>query len=208
MSHNAQRINDKEPNAAGNITIALGDLTDVTLGTLINGDVLVRKNNRWETSSAGSAAASFIFTGSGASVAYPITTFTANDDLYFHAAGAINNISGATINYLSGFEGVWIESITLPVGKWTVLAQTAFEFSSNGYLAHVLTANGTYVSNIASVGSDSSIYGPAPTQMQAIVNATAPTTIRVKIHAASNVSSTQPGFYPSQCSTILIRRVQ
>lgn len=207
MSHNAQRINDKAPDATGNITIALGDLTDVTLGTLTNGDVLLRKNNRWEAATTPDAAASFIFTGAGADASYPTSTFSAGDTLYFHAGGLINNIPSATINYLSGFENVWIDNIVLPVGRWTVVAQTAFEFSSTGYLAHVLTANDTYISNIASVGSDTSIYGPAPSQMQAIINATAPTTLKFKIHALSNVSTTQPNFYPSRCSTILIRRV-
>lgn len=207
MSHNAQSINGIAPDAGGNVTLALGDLTDVTLGTLTNGDVLVKTNSGWGASSVAGAAASFIFTGAGASVAYPVTSFNTGDVIYFHAGGLINNISGASINYLSGAEGEWIESITLPIGKWTVQAQTAFEFSANGYLAHILTANGAYISNIASVGSDISVYGYAPTQMQAIINATAATTISVKIHAALNVATTQPSFYPSQCSTILVRKV-
>jgi hypothetical protein len=208
MAHNAQSINGKSPNAAGNVTIALGDLSDVTIsGTPSQGDMLQRGASGWTVAANPGVAAQFIFTGAGSSVAYPVSTFAVNDDLYFHAGGLINNITGATINYLSGQSGVWIESITLPIGRYSIVAQTSYEFSASGYLAHVLTANGTYVSNIAAVGSNTSVYGPAPTQMQAIIDASAETTVRCKIHALSNVSTTQPNSYPSKCSTYLIRKV-
>lgn len=213
MSHNAQRINDKEPNAAGNIPLALGDLNDVTLGTLTNNHILgySSASASWTLQAPpASSAAEFIFTGDGSATAYPVSTFAVGDPVYFIENGlGINTISGATLNYLAGSEGVWVESVTLPAGKWSVNAQTAYEFSSTGYLTHAFkVVGGSYFTNIATVGSNTTVYGLAPTQMQGILQTTAPTTIQCVIHALSSVSTTQAGFYPSLASTMLIRRLQ
>lgn len=209
MSHNAQRINDKEPNAAGNITLALGDLNDVTLGTLTNGHILKYNGAEWTTQAqSGSVAAEFIFTGNGSSAAYPQSTFTAGDFIYFHSGGLINNIAGSSITYKTGAPE-WIESITLPQGRYTVIAQIAFEFSSTGYLAHFLTLDDTYISNLANIGSSITVYGNSPPQMQAILDITAGSgVLACKIHEPLNVSTTQPSFFPSKCNTYLIRRVE
>lgn len=213
MSHNAQRINDKAPDAGGNVALGLSDLSDVTLGTLTNNHILGYSSSTatWTLQAPpASSAAEFIFTGDGSSTAYPVSTFAVGDPVYFIENGlGINTIPGATFNYLAGSEGVWVESITLPAGKWSVNAQTAYEFSSTGYLTHAFTVvGGSYFTNIATVGANTTVYGLAPTQMQGLLTTTGPTTIKCVIHALSSVSTTQPGFYPSLVSSMFIRRLQ
>lgn len=206
MAHNAQSINGKTPDAAGNVNLGVADLTDVTLTGAAAGEVLVLDNGVWKNApQAGSGQYLYLANLLAAPVdAYPVTDFSAGQPLYFPTQTTYNT---ATITIDQTFTG-WTSELTLPAGVWSISAQTSIEFSSVGYLTWgIYDATNTLISNMAFNGADLSLYGNAPSSAAALYSINSAATIYFKIINTSGVNTLQPANAPALCGSILMRKV-
>lgn len=175
MSHNSIKVDNQAPDASGNITISgktVADLNNVTIsGTPSTDEVLKYNGSIWVNSTAPAGESAYMSIGNGESANYTGTGL-ANDYqpgkdrsgeghanavgcfTYFYDTSPLNTITDATITKVSGTD--WIESITLPAGKYFVHGQWCPSFSSTGLSIGGLysTTSNAYVSELASIGDD------------------------------------------------------
>lgn len=206
MAHNAQSINNKSPDAAGNIALGVTDLTDVQITSAAAGEVLVLDNGVWKNApQAGSGQ--YLYLANLLAVptnAYPVTDFSAGQPLYFPTQTTFNT---AAITPAQPFTG-WTNELTLPAGVWSISAQTAIEFSVVGFITWgIYNAAGVLISNVVFNGTDISSYGNAPSSAAALYSTASATTIYFKIIDSSGVNTLQPTNTPAKCGSVLIRKV-
>jgi hypothetical protein len=85
MSHNTTKVNSQEPSAAGVVSQALNDLSDVSASSPSADQVLIYSGGTWGAGNGG-ASGGVINIGQGESDAYSnsgATTITATDDVFF-----------------------------------------------------------------------------------------------------------------------------
>ncbi len=136
MSHNITTVSDKKPDASGNISFGANDLSDVTITSASNTQVLKYNGSSWVNSAIGSATSEYILVGQGESNAYSnsgASSLAANQKLRIYDTSPKNTITGASFNKYSSTD--WIESIVLPSGKYQVISQFNVTFSASGYAA-------------------------------------------------------------------------
>lgn len=136
MSHNSTRIGSSAPNVNGVITPAISDFSDVNISGIAPGQTIVYDGatSTWIGADLTAQATEFIYTG-GSTIgveAYP-STLAVGQSVAFKPYTSFNTITGATLNNVSG--STWINSITLPAGKYSIIASVYFYFSASGYLA-------------------------------------------------------------------------
>ena len=174
MSHNTLKVDSQDPDASGNFTVsgkALADLNNVTISSASADQALKYNGSIWVNSALPAGEASYIAIGNGEAANYTGTGL-ANDYqpgkdrsgeghanaigcfTHFYDTSPLNTISNATITKVSGTD--WIESITLPAGKYFVQGQWVPSFSSTGLSIGGLysTTSSAFVSELASVGDD------------------------------------------------------
>lgn len=207
MAHNTNKVNNVGPNASGSIPVTIEDLNDVAAG-VTDGQTLSYNSTSgdWEPiAMPGSASDQYIIIGRGESDNYSnatASTPSAGQTVYYYDTNPVNTISGASINAVNN----WVNSVTLPAGKYVIWAQCLFEFSASGYV--VFHVNNATASPFASIGETASSYGFGASTAQAVVNSGSSVTINVRIQAASNVAVlSSQGFTPSQHGSLVIRRV-
>lgn len=215
MSHHNYKIGTAEQSITGNMPVDLSDLNDVNITSLSADQVLQYDSsaNQWknETASA-SGSISYIWIGGGYSDDYdnsPAGTaaISAGDTLYIYSNNAeVNTISSATITKSSN----WVESITLPAGKYFLQAQTMLEFSASGYAVYRLQdASGNRIASYGVVGESRGVtYGPSNSLSVGYVDLSASTTIKLVSIANSNVETGQnQGTTPSAYGLIYIEKL-
>lgn len=147
-----------------------------------------------------------ILIGEGASVDYslsPATGLAAGDDLYLYDTSPTNTISGATISTTSG----WIDSVSLPAGKYHIQAATHVEFSASGSLVYALNAGGSNVTPFGRIGATVTSSYSAGGIASVYVDLTATTTVRFRVEAASNVATVaSQGTTPSAHGWMIVRK--
>ena len=205
MSHNANKVNAQEPNRAGEVSQALGDLTDVSSSSPTDGYYLQYDStaSEWQPK-AGSAgtttAAEHIWLGEGASQNYP-ESWSA-DNAYFYSSSVVNTITGASVNSSDSYSN-WYDEFTLPSGTYWAYARVDGDFaSSNGQLQYLFestpTAGGSSVPYAASGWSASnSNTGKNPDVAQALIELSAESVLSVKIQNTLSLGtvSTNQGLY-------------
>jgi hypothetical protein len=210
MSHNALKIGTAGPNAAGVITPALTDLSDVDLTGALDTEALVYDAGagKW-VPSAVSAALSYAFVGEGAANDYANTALTmaVGQPVAFYDTSPDNTI-GATFTGTANNAAGWIKSVTLPAGTYSLLSVLNVVFSTTGYCATAWynTTNSTYVSCAGVTGASQISYGPAQSSMVGTFTLTTSSVLECRIVAVSGVSSTQ-GTTISTYQSLLIRRI-
>lgn len=210
MSHNINKVNGSNPNREGNITQALEDLSNVNASSPNTGEVLLYSGGSWISSSASSATGGLINIGSGESNAYSNTgasSIGASSDLYFYDSNATNTITGSTINYVTSTN--WSSSITLPAGDFMIWVRYGAEFSSTGYLGFAIynSAN-TQLSSYAMIGADTTSYHLPPSVLQARLEITTNTTIKVRgLYGSGLDTVSNQGNTPAEFSQITILKV-
>ena len=183
MSHNNVKVGASEPNRQGQISQALGDLSDVSASSPSTGDTLRfnDSSSRWET---GGAATQMALFGTGQSVAYPTggSAISTNVDLEFY--GRAYDGVGATGTYTG-----WFNSITLPAGEYILTAVSGISMSaSTGEVSYRWydQAAGAYLGTTGIVGDDDLDVG---SPCIAYVDPTSATAYSVRVTAASNVNT-------------------
>ena len=197
MSFNNIKVGDSKPNASGVITPQLTDLSDVS-GDPSDGQFLKysSSSSSWTPSaSSSSSAVSFIFFGRGESENYsesPATNLSANSVLNIYDEGAVNTISGATLNTTTstgGGGGEWLNSVALPAGTYRFILTCLPSFSSSGYFAYALKTGSTRITSVGTVGASTNLYGAGGPVATSIYTAGSSITVVPYIVAVSGVDN-------------------
>lgn len=199
MSHNDSKVGSAKPNIQGDITLDLNDLNDVSASSPTDGQLIkyVSASSSWEAANAPSAVSlGYIWLG-GKTNDYsnsPAASLLNGQTIYIWDDSPINTITGATISVTSGNtnanENNWVQSITLPSGKYVFRAQTMFEFSASGYAVYQIFTGSTAITNYGVVGeSRGSNYGPSNSTTSGYYEITANTTFNLEMKAQSNIDS-------------------
>tara|TARA_Y100001972_G_C7602739_1_gene302061 strand:- start:107 stop:652 length:546 start_codon:yes stop_codon:yes gene_type:complete len=180
MTHNVVTVNGASGDRAGNIT------------TTITSNI---KEIR-------------IGTNGALSDAYSNSPASALDDstLYFYDTNPINTISGASISTSSG----WIGSVTLPAGRYYIVASFGVTFSASGRFAFQIYDGSSFVGTRAQIGASTQFSTEsAPALAVAVVVISGNTTFSVKSASGStNLDTiTDQSTVPSQESWILVRSI-
>ena len=210
MSHNKIKVAGQEPNASGEISVAIDNLSDVSTSGVSSGEVIKYNGSSWDTGAAPAGSPQYILIGQGESEAYSDSTATGlgvGDSLQIYDTSPIENIAGASLTKTSD----WIREITLPAGQYFVQCQTRVVFSASGYLLFNLakTSNNDEISNSALIGDNSASYasGVAST-LQSYMNLSSSETFKIRFGQSSNVDSVaNQGTVPSEHSFLFIMKV-
>lgn len=193
MSHNKITVAGQSPNNSGEITLSVENLSDVTISSASDTQVLKYNGSAWVNSAAPSTSTNYMLIGQGETSAYSnsgASNMNQNSYLRIYDTSPINNISGASLTQYSSSN--WYSDITLPAGKYFVQCQTYVEFSASGYLLFNLsnTSNNDTKSAAGLIGDNSTTYsdGKAST-IQSWLNLTSSTTIGIRLAAVSNVDT-------------------
>lgn len=210
MSHNNTKVNSQEPNRAGVVSQALNDLSDVSASSPNSGEVLLYSGGTWSASSASGVSGGLINIGDGESNAYSNTgasSIGASSDLYFYDSSATNTISGSTINYVTSTN--WASSVELPSGDYMIWVRYGAEFSSTGYLGFAIhDSSNSQLSSYAMIGADTTTYHLPPSVLQARLDLTATTTIKLRGIFASGLDTvSNQGNTPAEFSQWTILKV-
>ena len=190
MSHNKLKIGTATPDASGDLSVALNDLSDVSASSPSDGQALIYASGAWGAGSAG-ATGGIINIGAGESNAYAnsgASSIATNVDLFFYDGAPTNTISGATINNVGATD--WVSSVELPIGDYMIWVRFGAEFSSTGYLGFAVYDSGNVVkSTYAMIGANTTAYHFPPSVLQARVVLTATTTLKIRGFHSSGVDS-------------------
>lgn len=211
MSHNKIKVGTATPNASGDVTLNLTNLSDVS-GTPSTDQYLKYDGSGWTpVSAAAGGEVEFIFIGHGESNAYSNSphgsgAFTSVSDLYVYDTTPTNTITGATITSSSN----WISSITLPAGNYLVSGQTLLEFSSSGYAVFAFYSSiNTRLSQSGVIGTNRTTYHGAGDLAYSIIELTSQTTIKLRLEAMGGTidTGTNQGNTPSEHGIIIIEKL-
>lgn len=223
MSHNKIKVAGQEPNAEGEITVSLNNLSSVNLGSPSTDHVLKYDGSEWVTGSAPAGAEAYILLGQGESRDYNHSGASSVDALntaiHLYDTSPLNTISGATINAVSGSTD-WYDDITLPAGTYQVLSQVRFEFNGTGYLGFAVldASSNNQLTGKAVIGNGAGAVQGVTTTINSVLSLSSQTTVKLAIFDhASNVDkpATNDPNYPtgaqgttiSEFSYIFIKKV-
>ena len=85
MSHNDIKIGTSEPNRQGDLSVSIGDISDVSVSSPVDGEVLKFSGTAWSNSSS-SVSGQYIWIGQGESNSYSNTGNTgavSNGDAWY-----------------------------------------------------------------------------------------------------------------------------
>lgn len=194
MSHNKVKVGTATPDANGALSVALNDLSDVSVSPS-NNDYLVYSSGAWSaTTPTTTTTAEHIWLGEGASQTYP-EGWVATNHVYFYAATPINQISGASLASSDSFSN-WYDEISIPAGTYLAQCRVMGDFtSSSGTFRYRFTTeiSGTTTTHAASgVTADLGNTNQNPAQAQALVKIASAATLRVEIisSGAFNLATT------------------
>jgi hypothetical protein len=211
MSHNKITVASQSPDANGNVSIDVSNMSDVNISTPSDNQVLQYStvSSEWQNQTL-SLGSGLLVLGQGDSDAYSNSGASSmSGDVYLYAPTAsIVNTFGATINkYLATN---WVTSITLPAGNYFAQLTYRVEFSSSGYFNFGLTdtTGTTEYTTKAYIGEDRTTIDNAASTAIGYFELSTDTTIVIYNDAASGVNTvTNQGNTPSEFSTLLIRKV-
>jgi len=160
MSHNKVKIGSAIPDRASELSVALGDLNNVSESTLQNGDYLIYNSttSQWTNTTPSAVYAGVIFIGEGASQNYSNSNASGvavGDDIEFYASSTTNTISGATITSSSN----WISSITLPSGTFKLYAVAGLELTNSSGLLEYQWKSSSLVGTTGNCGYTDDLVG-------------------------------------------------
>ena len=205
MSHNKIKVAGKSPNQAGEISVDVGDLNDVTITSASDNQYLQYSGSAWVNVTPSLGSGDFILFGQGETSNYsnsPASNFSAGSTIYAYDTSPVNNISSATLSTTND----WLNSITLPSGKYLLTASVGVEFSASGYLAFVFHNGTNNFSHVAAIG-EASYYGTSGF-IQSYLELSSSTTLNLEVEASSNVDSVaNQGTKVSSTTQIMIIKV-
>jgi hypothetical protein len=219
MSHNKIKVGDATADRAGDVTLNLTSLSDVS-GTPTTDQYLKYNGAGWSPVDATtSSEVQFIFIGHGESEDYQYSphgtgAFTSSSDLYVYDSNHTNTITGSTVTITSGQvdprSDNWISSVTLPSGNYVVSGQTLLEFSSSGYAVFAFyDSSNVRLSQSGVIGTNRSTYLGAGDLAYSIIELASSTTIKLRLQATGGTIDTgiNQGNTPSEHGIIVIEKL-
>ena len=217
MSYNNIKVNSISNNTA-NVTINLENLSNTSFSSLANDHILKYDGTNWTNSALSSSDKEYIFIGEGASQPYSgsgHTSITAtNHVISVYDSSPINTISNASFSYKDSDSSTnWIISITLPAGKYNVIAQTKFEFDNeNGLVAYNITTSDVSTSGwltaIAVTGHKPNLYEGAASTLQSCFELSSTTTVYFRMDDYDGVETVaNQGNTPSENTYVYIEKL-
>jgi len=207
MSHNKIKVAGQSPNQAGEITVNVGDLNDVTITSAGAGEYLQYDGATWENVTPSIGQGDFILFGQGETNNYSnsgASNLNAGSTFRLYDTSPVNTISGATLNTTSD----WLTSIDLPAGEYLLTASVGIEFSASGYFGFKFHDGSANASHIAYVGENVSSFHGAAGFIQSYLNLSSADTLTLQIHAVSNVDTiANQGATVAEFSQIMIIQV-
>jgi hypothetical protein len=206
MSHNKINVGSAGADAQGVINVDVQDLSDVTITTPQDGQVL-RYNSassEWKNQFAGFES---LFAGDGASQAYSTSSASSvlsGSVVEFYAANLINNISDAQVT--SNLD--WVQSVTLGEGVYIVEAVVGLTFSSSsGVASYRIYSGASPFGSSGIVGYDDQDVGSrALGRVEVATGNTTSITVRLTSSTSANIISAQ-GNRHAERGFLEIRRV-
>ena len=217
MSYNNIKVNSISNNNA-NVTINLENLSNTSFSSLANDHILKYDGTNWINSALSSSAKEYIFIGEGASQPYSDSGHTSiaasNHVISVYDSSPINTISNASFSYKDSDSSTnWIISITLPAGKYNVIAQTKFEFDNeNGLVAYNITTSDTSTSGwltaIAVTGHKPNLYEGSASTLQSCFELSSATTVYFRMDDYDGVETVaNQGNTPSENTYVYIEKL-
>lgn len=208
MSHNKIKVGGQSPNTDGDISVAINNLSDVTITSVQNGDFLKYNSTSgdWENNAtASSSSVSILFLGEGATQTYP-ETLASGSDVYFYAATPINTI-GATLASSDSYSG-WYDQFTLPAGDYILQASLHGDYTGATGEAKYQFREGSNNRGASGVNLDpSNTTGTEyPGEAVSYMTLNASTTISVRLTSVTAANSTRTALQ-GQRGYILIMKV-
>lgn len=211
MSHNKITVASQSPDANGNVSIDVSNMSDVNISTPSDNQVLQYStvSSEWQNQTL-SLGSGLLVLGQGDSDAYSNSGASSmSGDVYLYAPTAsIVNTFGATITKYLATD--WVTSITLPAGNYFAQLTYRVEFSSSGYFNFGLTdtTGSTEYTTKAYIGEDRTTIDNAASTAIGYFELATDTTVVIYNDAASGVNTVaNQGNTPSEFSTLLIRKV-
>ena len=201
MSHNKIKVAGKSPNQAGEISVDLSDLNDVSSSAPSNDQYLQYNSTsaEWEPTDGTTVETTnvpTIFIGEGASQTYP-EAWANNNGVYFYSSSTpVNTISSATVTSSDSYAN-WYDTFTLPSGTYLVYARAQGDFSSSsGEFKYTVNTNGT-LRAASGFSTDLSNTNQNPTIAQALFTLSTSTSTKIEILGLSNggTASTNQALY-------------
>ena len=208
MSHNKITVASQNPDASGDISVELNNLSNVNTGTPSNNDYLkyVSASSEWQSSAtaATTPGVEHIFIGEGASQTYP-EAWTSGNDVYFYSSSTpTNTITGATVSSSDSYTD-WYDEFNLPSGSYLIYTRIQADFSSSsGYVTYkVHDGTATVAPDGYAVASGNSSEFPQLVQTIIELSSSATVTVRLTATSGTTTASTEQGLY----GFILIQKV-
>lgn len=211
MSHNKITVASQSPDASGNVSIDVSNMSDVNISTPSDNQVLQYSTSasEWQNQTL-SLGSGLLVLGQGDADAYSNSGASSmSGAVYLYAPSAsIVNTFGATITKYLATD--WVTSITLPAGNYQAMITYRVEFSSSGYFNFGLTdttGNTEYTSR-AYIGEDRTTIDNAASTSLGYFELSSDTTVIIHNNASSGVDTVaNQGNTPSEFSTLMIRKV-
>lgn len=219
MSHNNNKIADNDPNRQGEVSVSLGDLSDVSSTAPTSGQLIEYDSNTssWVASNAPTGGSMGYIWAGGKAKGYsnsPAVNTNIGSTIYIWDDAPINTIAGATVNVTSGNASAdqndWVETITLPQGEYIFRGQTQFVFSASGYAAYGWHNVNTLFGSNGVVGeSRGTTYGPSNSTASGYVTIGATTVnFSLKFISSLNIDSiANQGDRPSEFGLLYIEKI-
>ncbi len=206
MSHNKNTVNNIEPNRAGEIGQSITALNDVSTSGLATGDTL--KYDGVNFVNVPLTNTQYMLIGRGESNAYSnsgATTIDTGDDLYLYDTAPLNTINGSSINKIAGTD--WVETVTLPIGKYQILSNCRVSFSASGEFEWTLHNGSIARTGRAIIGESISNYNYSST-LSSSLYITSSETMRIRIIDTASVATVaNQGTVISEFSSLYIEKL-
>jgi len=211
MSHNKITVASQSPDANGNISIDVSNMSDVNISTPSDNQVLQYStaSSEWQNQTL-SLGSGLLVLGQGDADAYSNSGASSmSGAVYLYAPSAsIVNTFGATITKYLATD--WVTSITLPAGNYQAMITYRVEFSSSGYFNFglTITAGTIEYTSRAYIGEDRTTIDNAASTSLGYFELSSDTTVIIHNDVSSGVDTVaNQGNTPSEFSTLMIRKV-
>lgn len=207
MSHNKIKVANQDPDASGNISVDVGDMSDVTISSPSANQVIQYSGSQWENQTF-SLASGLLVIGQGESNAYSNSGASSmSGAVYLYDSSPVNTLGATITKYLATD---WVTSITLPAGNYFAQLTYRVEFSTSGYFNFGLTDTGgsTEYTTKAYIGEDRTTIDNSASTAIGYFELSTSTTIVIYNNNASGVDTVaNQGNTPAEFATLLIRKV-
>jgi len=211
MSHNKITVASQSPDASGNVSIDVANMSDVNVSSPADNQVLQYSTSasEWQNQTL-DLGPGLLVLGQGDSDAYSNSGASSmSGAVYLYAPSAsIVNTLGATITKYSSTD--WVTSITLPAGNYFAQLTYRVEFSSSGFFNFGLTdtTGTTEYTTKAYIGEDRTTIDNAASTAIGYFELGSSTTIVIYNDSSSGVNTVaNQANTPAEFSTLLIREV-